>query len=159
CPLQRTQHDVQPHTQADGEAALMHLEFRGVVWTWRTARGDTHTEVAAWPLLQEQAHIVTGHDDVAVLDYLTVQFIQSTLLDKGRLCVMIHHCRATPALEGEMGIGLVGLCNTTHKGAQALDDLLPYSLVEGAQRATHHGCGRDDVMLRAGEDLPNGEDG
>ena len=30
-PLQGAEHDVQSHTKADGEAALVHLELRGVV--------------------------------------------------------------------------------------------------------------------------------
>ena len=69
--LQGAQHDVQSHTQTDRESPLVHLEFWGVVRAWRTTRRNTHTEVAAWPLFQEQAHVVTGHDDVAVLDCLT----------------------------------------------------------------------------------------
>src|SRR5262249_60468146 len=117
----------------DGESALVHLEFRGVVWTWRTARRDTHTEVAAWPLLQEQAHVITGHDDVAVLDRLTLQFVQRTLLHEGRLGIVIHHGRAALAHERKMGVSLISLRNVTHKGAQALDDLLPHGRVESAQ--------------------------
>src|SRR5262249_32058831 len=112
-------------------STLVHLEFRGVVWTGRTARRDTHTEVAAWPLLQEQAHVITGHDDVAVLDRLTLQFVQCTLLQQGRLGVVTHDGWAALALAGEMRVGLVGMRNATHKGAQVLDDLLPHGRVEG----------------------------
>src|SRR5215467_3477443 len=69
--LQGAEHNVQPHTQADGETALMHLELRGVVRAWRTTRRDSHSEVAAGSLLEEQAHVVTGHPQSAVCDSLT----------------------------------------------------------------------------------------
>src|SRR5262245_55891300 len=123
--LQRAQHDIQPYPQPDGQPALVHLEFWGVVWTSRATRGNTHTEVAAWPLLQEQTHVIAGHDDVAVFDRLAVQFVQRTLLHEGRLGVVIHHGRTALAHEGEMRVSLVGMGYTAHKSPQALDDLLP----------------------------------
>ena len=81
--MQGAEHDVQPHTQADGETALVHLKLRGVVGACRTTRGDAHPEIATGPLLEEQAHVITGHPRIAVYDSLTAQFVQGTLLDKG----------------------------------------------------------------------------
>src|SRR5215510_8045567 len=73
--LQGIKQDVQPHTQADGETTLVHLELRGVVGARRTARRNAHPEKAAGPLLEEQTHVVTGHPQGAILDRLPVQFV------------------------------------------------------------------------------------
>src|SRR5262249_37141557 len=136
---------------------FMHFELRRVMWAGRTARGNPHTEITARALLQEQAHVVARHDDLAVLDGLTAELIQRTLLHERRVLGVIDHRRTALPLERQVRVSLVSLSNITHKGAQTLDNLLSYGLIEGAQRATHHGRGRDDVVLRAGDDLPHGE--
>src|SRR5215813_2336743 len=89
--LQGAEHDLQPHTQANREAALVHLELRGVMGAWRTTGRDSHPEIATGPLLEEQAHVVTGHPRIAVFDSLSTQFDQGTLLDEGFLRGLIDH--------------------------------------------------------------------
>jgi len=70
---------------------------------------------------------------------------------------VIHHRRARASVEARGGLGAIGLRDVGREGAEPGHQMIAHRLLEGADRAAHDRAVRDDIALRAGDDLPHRE--
>src|SRR5436853_4489178 len=80
------------------------------------ARRDAHPEVAARTFLEEQAHVVAGHDEVAVVDGVGADGVDGAAAHEVRLLVVVDDRGAPLVHPDQPRLGAIGEGQTSSAG-------------------------------------------